>query len=199
MIEYNEEKSYKVLEALKKKFKKKYFESILNTFMCDSVEFEKDLLNYIALGFKDQRELENINNESVFKIINLQKEFFSVYHKMSGFVRFEELDDGTLYAKIDVKFNVLYYLGKHFSKRFNNQKYIIHDIKRKLAFLHNEDYKGIENVSSFKAPTMSKDEEKFQKLWKTFFDSVSIESRKNKKLQQQFVPLIYRTYMSEFY
>jgi probable DNA metabolism protein len=198
-IEYDEAKSAKVLDALKKKFKKSYFEVVLNTFMCDSANFEIDLLSYIVLGFKDQRELENINHECVFNIKALQKEFFGVYHKMSGFARFEELEDSTLYAKIDVKFNVLYYLGKHFSKRFNNQSFIIHDIKRELAFIHNENYKGIQTVSSFETPTLSKDEEKFTRLWKTFFDSVSIESRKNKKLQQQFVPLIYRTYMSEFF
>lgn len=167
-IEYDEIKSKKVLEALKSKFKKKYFETVLNIFMCDSAEFELDLLNYIVLGFKDQSELENINHEAIFNIRALQKEFFGVYQKMSGFIRFEELEDSTLYAKIDVKFNVLYYLGKHFSKRFNNQKFIIHDLKRELAFLHNESYRGIQKVSSFDAPVFSNDEMKFRKLWQTF-------------------------------
>ena len=64
--------------------------------------------------------------------------------------------------------------------------------------MHNQHFKGIQNVSSFDMPSYSKDEEKFQKLWKTFFDSVAIESRENKKLQQQMVPLIYREFMNEF-
>ena len=41
-------------------------------------------------------------------------------------------------------------------------------------------------------------EEKFQKLWKSFFKGVTINERKNLKLQTQMVPLLYRTYMSEF-
>jgi len=197
-IQIDKEKYTKVLKALQTKFQKKHFETILNIFMCDSIDFELDLLAFIILGFKDQKELLNINNISVFNIQNLQRELFRFNHKMTGFVRFIELEDGTLYAKIDTKFNVVYFLGKHFLKRFNNQKYIIHDIKRELAFVHNEFVKGVQNVSSFEMPKHSKDEQKFQKLWKTFFDSVSIESRENKKLQQQWVPLIYRTYMNEF-
>ena len=37
-------------------------------------------------------------------------------HKLTGFIRFEELEDKTLYAKIESKFNVVYVLGRHFQK-----------------------------------------------------------------------------------
>ena len=117
---------------------------------------------------------------------------------MSGFTRFEELEDKTLYAKIDVKYNILYFLAKHFNKRFNNQNFIIHDLKRKLAYIHIDGNRSIQKVAHFEEPKRSSDEQMFQNLWRTFFNSVSIQSRQNKKLQQQFVPLIYRTYMSEF-
>jgi probable DNA metabolism protein len=197
-IEFNETNSLKVLDALKVKFEKQNFNMIFNIFMCDNDSFEMDLLHYIILGFKDQGELKNINHPAVFNLQNLQSELFRYNHKMTGFLRFEELEDGTLYAKVDSKFNIVYFQGKHFFKRFNNQSFIIHDIKRKLAFIKNDSFKGIQKVTDFDIPTVSKNEEKFKKLWKTFFDSVAIETRENKKLQQQFVPLIYRTYMSEF-
>jgi len=198
LIEYKEDKSNKVLSALKKQFTKEQFETILNIFMCDSVEFELDLLQYIILGFKKSSNLEDINNQSIFIIKNLEKELFRFNHKMTGFVRFEELEDGTFYAKIETKFNIVYFLGQHFSKRLNNQEFIIHDINRELAFVHNKHIKGVQNVSSFEIPKHSQSEAKFQKLWKTFFNAVAIDSRKNLKLQQQWVPLIYRVYMSEF-
>ena len=198
-IDYDEELASKVLKALKTKFKKKYFQRILNIFMCDSKDFELDLLNYIIIGFKNQQQLENINNSSIFNILNLEKELFQHIHKMEGFLRFEELDDGTLYAKMQTKFNVAYFLGKHFFKRLNNQRYIIHDINRKIAFIKNDDFLGIQNIASFEEPNLSSNEEKFKKLWSQFFNSVSIESRKNNKCQMNQVPLLYRTYMSEFY
>lgn len=197
-IMYDEKNSSKVLDAISSKFTKKNFETILNIFMCDTKEFELELLQFIILGFKDQKQLSNINISYVQNIQDLQKELFRHNHKMSGFARFEELEDGTLYAKIDGKFNVVYFLGKHFLKRFNNQNYIIHDLTREIAFIKNETFTGVQNVASFETPELSENEQKFSKLWKTFFASVAIESRENKNLQRQMVPLIYRTYMNEF-
>ncbi len=198
VMEYQEEKSLKVLEALQKKFTKNHFETIFHIFMCDSVEFELDLLHFIILGFKNQKELENINYPFILNIQNLQRELFRYSHKMTGFIRFIELDDGTLYGKIETKFNVVYHLGTHFLERFNNQNYIIHDLNRKLAFIKNETFCGVQEVVTFDEPTISQNEEKFSNLWKTFFASVAIESRTNKKLQRQMVPLLYRTFMTEF-
>ena len=194
-----EENSKKVLDSMKKIFPKDIVCKILNIFMCDTKEFEMALLEYIILGFKDTKQLLNINNSSIFYLESLEKELFRHVHKMTGFIRFEELEDGTLYAKIQTKFNVAYFLGKHFLKRFNNQNFIIHDIEREIAFIKIENHISIENIASFDAPTYSENEAKFQKLWSSFFNSVSIKERTNLKLQQNQVPLIYRTYMNEFF
>lgn len=198
VCEYEEKKSLKVLDALREKFTKENLTTILNTFMCEGSGFEMALLEYIVLGFKAQSNLQNINEPCVFKIQNLQKELFRNVHKMSGFLRFEELEDGTLYAKLESKYNLLYFLGKHFAKRLHRQNFIIHDIKRSLAYVHAEGFSGVREVAEFDMPSLSKNEQKFKDLWQTFFDTVAIESRKNEKLQQQLVPLIYRVYMSEF-
>lgn len=197
-IQYEEKKAEKVLSALKSKFPKQALQTILNSFLCDSKEYELDLLHYIILGFKDTDELNNINNSCVFKLQNLEKELYHINHKMTGFVRFEELEDGTLYAKIDTKYNLVYLLGQHFLKRLNNQNYIIHDIKRELAFVKIDDQVEVKNVVEFEEPNLSQDEQKFKKLWLEFFQATNIESRKNKKCQQNLVPLLYRTYMTEF-
>ena len=37
-----------------------------------------------------------------------------------------------------------------------------------------------------------------EQLWKTFVDNISIKERENKKLQQNNIPLHFRTYMPEF-
>ena len=197
-IETSSDKATKVLNAIKIKFPKELIEKILNIFMCDSKEFEMALLEYIIIGFKESKQLFNINNSCVFYLNSLEKKLFRNVHKMTGFIRFEELEDKTLYAKIESKFNVVYFLGKHFLKRFNNQNFIIHDINRKLAFVKIENDFSIQEVAYFDEPIYSSNEEKFQKLWKSFFKGVTINERKNLKLQTQMVPLLYRTYMSEF-
>jgi len=198
-IQTEEEKYTKVLKAIKAKFSKQTLQKILNIFMCDSKDFEMDLLEYIILGFKDKQQLLNINNSCVFYLNSIEKELFKNVHKMYAFIRFEELEDNSLYAKLECKFNVLYFLAKHFLKRFNNQNFIIHDINRKLAFIKIGKDFSIQKVAEFQEPTHSLNEQKFQKLWKSFFKGVTIEERINLKLQQNQVPLIYRTYMSEFH
>ena len=195
---YREEEALKVYEALKQKFSKKNFATVLNMFMCDTIDFEMDLLEFFVEGFKEQRNLENINRSSVFNIRKYEKQLFSNVHKMSGFLRFEELEDGSLYAKLQSRFNLVYFLGKHFAKRLNNQTYYIHDLERSLVFIHSKEFKGVKTVADFEAPKHSESEEKFKKLWREFFDTVAIESRKNDKLQKSLTPLLYRTYMTEF-
>ena len=197
-IHYDALQSQKVFQGLKKGFDKKHVDLILHMFLCDREDFELDLLAYIQLGFKNKKELYNINHPSVFYLQNLQKELLRHYHKYSGFLRFEELEDGTLYAKIDSKFSLVYLLGGHFLKRLNNQNFIIHDPKRALAFVKYGEDAQVRSVSDFELPTLSGEEKRFKKLWQTFFKSVAIETRQNEKLQKQLVPLVYRTYMSEF-
>ena len=201
ILELNTSKdnAIKVLNAIKTKFPKELIQRILNIFMCDSKEFELYLLEYIIIGFKETKQLYNINNSCVFYLNSLEKELFRNVHKLTGFVRFEELEDGTLYAKVESKFNVVYFLGKHFLKRFNNQNFIIHDLNRKLAFVKMQNDFSVQEVAFFDEPNYSSNEQKFQKLWKSFFSAVTIKERINPKLQTQMVPLLYRTYMSEFF
>ncbi len=197
-LKTSKDNAIKVLIAIKTKFPKELIQRILNIFMCDSKEFELYLLEYIIIGFKETKQLYNINNSCVFYLNSLEKELFRNVHKLTGFVRFEELEDGTLYAKVESKFNVVYFLGKHFLKRFNNQNFIIHDLNRKLAFVKMQNDFSVQEVAFFDEPNYSSNEQKFQKLWKSFFSAVTIKERINPKLQTQMVPLLYRTYMSEF-
>ena len=197
-LKTSKDNAIKVLTAIKTKFPKELIQRILNIFMCDSKEFELYLLKYIIIGFKETKQLYNINNSCVFYLNSLEKELFRNVHKLTGFIRFEELEDGTLYAKVESKFNVVYFLGKHFLKRFNNQNFIIHDLNRKLAFVKMKNDFSVQEVAFFDEPNYSSNEQKFQKLWKSFFSGVTIKERINPKLQTQMVPLLYRTYMSEF-
>ena len=197
-IETDIDKAKKVFTALKKTFSKSQLNTLYHTFLCDSHNFEYELLHFIQLGFKDTANLSNITIASIFYIHSLEKEYLRLAHKMYGFVRFEELDDKILYAKIETKFNILMLLGNHFTKRLGNHSFIIHDISRSLAYIRENNQSDIKEVSAFEIPKNSNAEMHFKKLWKTFFHSVAIENRKNHKLQKQLVPLLYRTHMSEF-
>ncbi len=194
----DEKKAQKVLEAIQKHFTKEQQRTIFHTLLCDTRAYETALLEYIRIGFKNRNALQNINNPNLFYIHNLEKELFCLVHKMYGFTRFEELEEKTLYSKIETKFNIVPFLGEHFCKRLGNIPFIIHDVKRSLVFIKNDDMREIRTIASFETPAYSSDEEKFKTLWKSFFKAAAVKERFNPKLQQSWVPLIYRTYMYEF-
>ena len=85
-IETMELNSIKVLNAIKAKFPKDIVCKILNIFMCDTKEFELELLEYIIVVFKHTKQLLNINIQSVFYLNNLEKELFKNVHKMTNWI-----------------------------------------------------------------------------------------------------------------
>ena len=196
-IETDLDVAKRVSQSIAKKFPKKLIERIYHVFLCDDVARERELLLYIRIGFKDISLLGHLSNPVVFAIESYQKRLFSTMHKMQEFLRFEMLEDGMLYAKIAPPRNVLP-LGKHFVKRLRSERFIIHDIKREWIVVYDGKSLEMHEVLNASVPVLHAREQHFQKLWKTFFDSVTIESRKNYKAQRNFVPLLYRELMTEF-
>ncbi len=65
---------------------------------------------------------------------------------------------------------------------------IAHDNKKELL---------ITDFKDFCIPEISQEERKYQELWKTFVKAISIETRKNLKVQKQFMPRRYWKNMLE--
>lgn len=116
-------------------------------------------------------------------------------HKYKGFVRFEETDIG-FFARIAPKYDILPLIAGHFFERYGDNR-IIYDEKRKKAAVISQNGYEIVNASAEKFET-STSEKRFTALWKKFFDSITIDERENKKLQQSFAPKRYREHMPEF-
>lgn len=198
IIVTDHDKARKVHNRITQHFPKKQLDRIYHVFLCDDVPRERELLLYIRMGFKDLNLLQNLAHPIVYAIEGYQKRLYTTVHKMQEFLRFEMLEDGTLYAKIAPPRHVLPLLGKHFLKRLSAERFIIHDIQRGVITAWDGKSLQMHDVLEALPPTLHEDEEKFQGLWKTFFTHVSIESRKNYKVQRNFVPLLYRGLMTEF-
>lgn len=198
-IETNPLHAQKVAASLHGHFSKEAIETLMHAFLCDDAMPERDMLLYIRIGFKSKQHLNDLAHPTIYAIHGYQRRVLSTLHKMNAYLRFEELEDKTLYAKIEPPRNVLPLMGTHFRKRLRGEPFIIQDTARSLALWFREGEMKIESVEAYTDPESSAEEEKFRRLWKTFFVSVAIESRKNHSLQRSHVPLKYRTYMSEFF
>ena len=126
-------------------------------------------------------------------------------HRMEAFIRFKLTKDAIYFANIAPDFNVLPLIKNHFKKRYADQKWLIYDLVRKYGIYYNLETVEIITLEldhNFDASKTSTEifapiELEFQQLWKDYFKSTNIKSRKNMKLHIQHVPKRYWKYLSE--
>lgn len=123
-------------------------------------------------------------------------------HHLLGFLRFQELENGVLFAQIHPKNNVLPFLGEHFSDRLPQENFMIYDATRNQAALHPSG-KGFfitdtKELNQKALEHLSLQEQEYRRLWCGFFDSIAIEARKNPALQNQNLPKRFQKDMVEF-
>lgn len=146
--------------------------------------------------------LENLCNPYVKRVSEMKKNIWMEQHRMLEFLRFRELQNGILFAKIDPWHNVLPLIADHFSDRFPLERWMIYDGGRQYALAH-EPGKGCLFMEQIQIADEYLEgyadvEGDFEELWWNFCQSIAIKPRTNKKLQQHFVPLKFRKNMLEF-
>lgn len=152
-------------------------------------------------GRCNRRIMEALGDSHVSLVSKLRVKVWHEFHRHLGFVRFRELAGRLLFAQITPDNDILEFLGPHFADRLPNENWIIYDEKRRKALLHPKQgicvtYRNVTLTGEeFAVPAPNED---YEELWRAFCRSVTIEERKNSKLQQQFLPLKYRGNMPEF-
>ncbi len=141
--------------------------------------------------------LDNFSDKFVLKHYELTKQISYEVHRMEGFLRFEEAEGG-YYARFTPDNDVIDLVAPHFKRRFSDEKFIIHDVKRnKLCFFDGETLRYIKPNKPVTV-YLTANEQAYSSLWKKYFKSVSIAERKNERLQDNWLPRRYRSNMSEF-
>jgi probable DNA metabolism protein len=148
----------------------------------------------------------NFANDSVLKVSQLEKKVLREAQHMVMFIRFEQAADGTWFAPIAPKYDVLPLITGHFRARFADQPWLIYDTKRDYGFFF--DTKKMEQIT-IDNPTFNKisgqlnsevthpNEDKWQDMWKTYFKQIAIRERTNLKCQQNFMPKRFWKYLTE--
>ncbi len=149
--------------------------------------------------------LEHLTNDDVRRTLELSRSAGNELHRMKQFLRFAELEGGVLYAVIAPKDNVLPMLTVHFADRLPMENFAICDENRKLYAIHPAGKDWFLMSGQHMPPraekgelTLTAEEEHYQELFRHFCHTISIEDRKNLKLQQNMLPLRFRNYMVEF-
>lgn len=165
------------------------------------------------------RTMDNLRNPYVARTHELARRTANEEHKEIEFLRFGELENGVLYARIGPENNVMAFIMPHFADRLPKENFLIHDEKRDLFGVHpaGKDWYMVSGrgaceyniadrdnarTTAADAPNagirLSGEERKYRELFALFHETAAIGERRNRRLQQQMLPLRFQEYMFEF-
>lgn len=166
-----------------------------------SCEYDKSMaiFNYLIYAYKHGMNSDlAFGEDSVLRISHISKNVMSEYHKFLGFLRFLKLKGGIFYAGIQPNNDVLMLLADHFKDRLKNEKWIIHDTKRKSAAVYNTKELIQVPFEGKDLESMKHMDDSFEMMWCEFLKALTIKERINYSLQNNNLPKRYRKYMTEF-
>lgn len=166
------------------------------------------MLEAKKLSRKD-RLMEHLGNEAVRAVFGMYRQVANEAHHYKGFVRFRELKNKTLFAKIEPKHAVLPRIAEHFADRFPQENWVIYDKTHEVFLIHEKGkrYYFLQQYMCMKGDSgsaqnitggFSEEEMDYEALWKGFVQSISVAERENRALQNQNLPLRFRTNLVEF-
>ncbi|KPE51957.1 TIGR03915 family putative DNA repair protein [Chryseobacterium indologenes] len=198
------EKAERVLNKLEKQIGKQGIRELLKVYLSEDPELENLILSAVRQSVQHPEEniLQNYADQDMLKISKISRSVGRESHRMTAFVRFEKMQDGIFFAKIDPDFNVLPLIRKHFTDRYQDQKWMIFDLRRNYGILYNLEVseffypEGQLNLNQYQQH-FHDDEKNYQVLWQRYFTKTNITERKNLKLHIQHVPKRYWKYLTE--
>ena len=192
-------KADRVLAAIKKiLFHNAYI--LHYAFLSELPGIEDQLLQYIRFILKHSDQKNNQANTYVLQIHQTAKKVYREKHRMEAFIRFEKDEKELFFAQVEPDFNVLPLISNHFEKRYADQHWLIFDSKRKYGIyydLHAVHEVEFNNTNAAEEILKHGEEKAYQQLWRKYFTSVNIASRKNTKLHIQHMPKRYWKLLTE--
>lgn len=199
-INTEEDKFERVYESIDSKLSSSTLRNVYYLFLSEVKDVEDLILKYIKLCYKygDKINLAK-NNDIIILVDKYCKRVSYESHRFTGFVRFKEIGPLTFYAPIEPDHNILPLLTNHFVKRFSDQNFIIHDLKRSMAIVYNGQEATIAPLEKDKGEELllSSQSDNFEDLWKQFYKSVNIEERYNPRCQKRMMPTRYWKHLTE--
>jgi len=206
-IDAEEEKADRVWRKIIEKTSKDNADRIYRVFMSEVPDAPMMIFEFIRLMNQKQYNIEtDYTLPPVMAINRLHRKVAREADRIRMFTRFQKTAENSYFASFSPQYNVLPLIIHHFSDRFADQEWIIYDLKRNFGFY--SDKKETVRISFSDLPVNpvngqlydsyhDPDEKQFQKLWRKYYDSITIEQRKNYKLHRQMLPKRFWRYLTE--
>ncbi len=148
---------------------------------------------------KKSNVAEMLSDKRVSDFYYLIKKVLNEKHRFTGFIRFKETASGVLYAPYSPDNDITELLCPHFVNRLSAVPFVIHDVKRNIAGVSDGKRFKIMKTETQAVLNLSENEREWENLWKDYYNAVNIKERRNKKQQNNLMPLRYRKFLPETY
>jgi probable DNA metabolism protein len=207
-IETDITKAERVWNGLIKKTSPKNARMVHVAFMSELPGVEMLLWRYLRKIFTSNHPdfYQNMLDEDVYEVVQTARKVKKEVHRFHGFVRFQQTADNIYFAPIYPDHDILPLLIPHFKSRYADQQWVIYDTRRKYGI-----YYDLESVSEIQIENPAADfetgalpkkvidenEDHYLKLWQSYYDSINIQQRSNKKQMARMMPRRYWKYLPE--
>ncbi len=198
-------KTEKVIRTIRQRLGSEVYLSLCQALATDETLKGQAVYQTIVEGItrgSGRRVLEKVSNSYVDTAFRLARKTRNEIHRLMEFVRFQELEQEILFARIGPVCNVVTFLMPHFADRLPLENFIIYDEKRGIFGVHpaRKDWYLMTGQELHVGEKLqySEKEESYRDLFTMFCQTIAIKERKNLKLQQQMLPLRFQDYMVEF-
>jgi probable DNA metabolism protein len=181
----------------------------LQAFSADEPDKEMTVYRFLVMLFKYGGKAKTMYNHPYIIAYNDMSHRVSYEtHRFCGFLRFRELsyfelagwktEEKIYYAPYYPDNNITAFLMEYFVKRNQDMKMVIHDTKHNIFGIYDKQNWDVFVLNAPVVVEPSECENMLQRLWKQYYSTVTIESRTNRKLMNQFLPVRYRRFLNEF-
>ena len=194
------DKADRVYESIRSKLSPKTLDNLFKVYLSEAPGCDTLGLHYLKLCYRYSDDINLAkNNEIIHKIDTLCRRVGLEAHRFCGFVRFKEVSPMIFYAAIEPDHHILPLIMGHFKKRFSDQHFIIHDLKRQMAILYDTHeillrYLTLEESHQLKKAQIK---DPFEALFKTYYEATTIAERAHSKRRYAHLPKRYEKHLVE--
>lgn len=197
-VETDLDKAYKTLDAVRRQISFHAYNWTISALCHFAPDRGDAVLGFLIRGFAMGNPVtEDYANPYVMRVMELARKTDNESHNYCGFIRFHDMGR-FLYGEVEPKCNVLPLVKEHFDDRYPNEHYVIYDKKRKYALVHRAHGESIFVSGDEWNINLHGHQDAFEELWKSYFEHIAIEERKNPHCQNNLLPKWYRKNMVEF-
>ena len=193
------DKADRIYRSVRQNLSEQTLHNLYLIYLCELSDCDLLGLRYLRLCFINGASINLAKQHPVIRQVDdYRHKVYKELEHMKGFLRFQQIAPLTFYACFAPDHNQLPLLLPHLQRRFSDQKMLVHDEKRSCALIYNLHHSTIVPFTADDAARLLQNsQDDTIELFRQYFQSINIPERANPRLQAQYMPHRYRSYMGE--